>query len=130
MVEVHWRFYAYQTHVGNRIVQRWFDGLSEGEKDEVRDVTGYLQKVPAEAWAKPEFKVLGDGLSEIRLRVSVLNKTIRIYGFFWPRGQRNAYTFLLGAEKKVSNPRNDIQKARKRKARVQAGEVQVHEFEF
>jgi phage-related protein len=127
---INWKFYAYRTRARGREVQEWFDGLEEEEKDEIRDAIGYLQTLPLRLWAKPRYSPLGDGLSEIRIKVSKLNKTFRIYGFFWPEGKRNVYTFLLGRDKKVKNPQSDIAQARKRLKEVEQREVETHEFKF
>ena len=127
---IFWTFYGYRTPAGGNEVQDWFDALLDEERDEARDAIGYLQRQPIELWVKPEYFPLGDGLSEIRFKVSSLNKVYRIYGFFWPRGKRHSYTFLLGHDKKVGNPRHDIAEARKRKANVESGRATTHEFEF
>jgi hypothetical protein len=130
MSDVFWRFFGYQTPAGGRQVQEWFDGLTDDERDEIQDTLAYLQKLPIHLWKKPDFFPLQDGLSEVRIKVAVLNKTLRIYGCFWPDNIRHSYTFLLGAEKKVSNPTHDIKEARKRKKKVEGKEVSVHEFKF
>jgi hypothetical protein len=128
--EISWTFYGYETPAGGRDVQDWYDALLPEERDEARDVIGYLHKQPLRLWKKPGYCPLGDGLSEVRFRVNALKKIYRVYGFFWPRGRRLSYTFLLAREKKVSNPRHDIAEARARKARLEQGEASEHEFEF
>ena len=131
MVEqVSWTFYGYQTPAGGKEVQEWFNGLLEEEKDEAGDTIGYLQKLPVDQWGKPKFAPLGDGLSEIRFKVNTVNKFVRIYGCFWPKGRRFSYSLLLGAEKKKKNPRRDVAEARKRMSRLERDEASVHEFEF
>lgn len=130
--KVLWRFYGYETPARGRPVQEWFDELSDAERDEAMDTLGYLQVLPLKSWGKPEYEPLGDGLSEIRFKVSSLNKTIRIYGFFWPIGERNrySYTFLLGKEKKVKNDQDGVKESNKRKKRVERNEAGAHEFKF
>ena len=125
-----WVFYGYVTPAGRREVQDWFNALTDPEKDEIRDVLAYLQPLPLRLWEKPEYEMLGDGLSEIRIKVSALNKTIRIYGCFWPEGDRYSYTFLLGKEKKVKNDEDGKKESRRRKGRLDRGEATVYEFEF
>ncbi len=127
-----WRFYGYETPAKGRPVQEWFDGLSDEERDEALDTLSYLQVLPLKSWGKPEYELLGDGLSEIRFKVSSLNKTYRIYGFFWPTGadHRHSYTFLLGKEKKVKNDQLGIEESRKRKKKVEQNEAGAHEFKF
>ena len=78
----------------------------------------------------PKFKNFGDGLSEIRFKVSSLNKIYRVYGCCWPRGLRYSYTLLLGADKKVNNPRKDIKEAKKRKKYLEEKKASVYEFKF
>ena len=104
-----WTFYGYRTPAGGRIVQEWFDGLLEDERDEARDTLAYLQKLPRSQWVKPEYFPLGDGLSEVRFTVNTLKRIYRIYSCFWPKGKRFSYTFLLGNNKKLSNPKHDIE---------------------
>ena len=131
MVEkISWAFYGYCTLAGGEEVQEWFDGLLEEEQDEARDVLVYLRSQPVNLWSKPEYFPLGDGLSEIRFKVNSLNRVYRIYGFFWPKGERFSYTLLLGRDKKVGNPKHEIAEARKRKSRVETGKASTHEFEF
>ena len=125
-----WTFHGYVTAAGGQEVQDWFDELQDEAKDEVRDTLAYLEHLPQHLWRKPEYFPLGDGLSELRFKSNVLNKTIRIYGFFWPKGKRHHYTLLLGTEKTVMNPKGDIRNARKRKAEVEQGKRTIHEFEF
>ena len=125
-----WTLYGYCTPAGGRSVQEWFDGLLEEERDEAKDTLVYLQGVPLTQWAKPEYYPLGDGLSEVRFKVNELNRIYRIYSCFWPKGVRFSYTFLLGNDKKLSNPKHDIAEARKRKNRLEQGKASVNEFIF
>jgi hypothetical protein len=127
---VSWNFYGYMTRAEGRTVQEWFDALSEDEQDETRDTIGYLQHVRLDQWKYPQFEHLGEGLSEIRFRVSSLNLTVRIYGTFWPVGKRFSYTFLLGGNKKVTNDKLGKKEARRRKGLLEKGESTVHEFKF
>ena len=128
--EVRWAFYGYESVSGGQLVQEWFDGLLDEEKDEALDTLGYLQALPLDLWAKPQFEALGDGLSEIRFKVNSVKKTYRIYGFFWPQQRRYSYTFLLGKEKKVKNDKRGVEEARKRLRKVRQFEVSIHAFKF
>jgi hypothetical protein len=127
---ISWRFYGYATKAEGRIIQEWFDGLSEEERDEALDTIGYLQHLRLDQWKYPRFEHLGDGLSEIRFKVASLNLTIRIYGIFWPIGERFSYTFLYGGNKKVKNDKRGKKEAYRRKGIVENGESTVHEFKF
>ena len=127
---VNWGFYGYVTPGGQRDVQDWFNDLAAEERDEALDVLGYLQPLPLCLWNKPEFEHLGDGLSEIRFKVNLLNKIYRLYGCFWPEERRYSYTFLLGKEKKVKNDQHGKEEARKRKERLARKEATVHVFKF
>jgi hypothetical protein len=93
-------------------------------------VLGYLQPLPLRLWSKPEFEHLGDGLSEVRVRVNSLNKTLRIYGCFWPEGMRYSYTFLLGKEKKVRNDEIGKEEANRRRPRLERQEASIDGFDF
>jgi hypothetical protein len=139
--EVTWAFYGYETPAGGRLVQQWFDALLPGERDEALDSIGYLQALPLRLWGKPEYSPLGGGLSEIRFKVSSLNETIRIYGFFWPRLPKEAeraqgvkyypsYTFLNGKDKKVKNDIAGKKEARRRMGQIERKEARVHAFRF
>ena len=128
--EVRWTFYGYRTPSGACDVQEWFDGLTGEERDEASDTILYLRVLPLESWGRPPYALLGGGLSEIRFKVNSLNRTYRIYGFFWPGGQRYVYTLLLGHFKKVKNPEHEIAIARKRKEDVEQGRTSIHEFRF
>jgi hypothetical protein len=128
--EVNWRFYGYVTPADGWDVQEWFDGLDDDGREVLLDAVAYLQHIPIQQWRKPDFVLLNEGLSEIRAKDNVHNKTYRIYGFFWPQGQRYVYTFLLGNDKKVKNPKQDINEARKRLKNVETKKANIHEFEF
>ena len=129
--DISWVFHGYVTPAGGRDVQDWFDSvLNEEERDEAKDTIGYLRILPLHLWMKPEYSQLGEGLSELRFKVNSLNRIYRVYGFFWPKGRRHCYTFLLGRAKKVKNAQADVAEARKRKVRVENGKAKIHEFEF
>jgi phage-related protein len=127
---INWSFYGYITPAGGKEVQDWFDGLPEEAQDEIRDVIGYLEHRPSAQWSGPQFKALGGGLSELRIKCNELNKTYRIYGFYWPKGQRHSYTLLLGRDKKVKNADADVSQARDRLSEIEQKVATTHEFEF
>jgi len=124
----YWRFFGFETLVGNRLVQDWFNELPEDARNDARDIIAHLQHLPNHLWRRPEFDQLEDGLSEVRFK-SPLN-TYRIYGFFGPEGFRRVYTFLHGADKKVRNDRNAKRVARDRMGQLSQQKARVHEFEF
>jgi len=86
--------------------------------------------MPLHLWVRPEFSLLRDGLSEIRCKVNVRKKEIRIYGFFHPPSRRYSYTFLVGKEKKVSNDRDGIVEAGTRMRMITREEATTHVFKF
>ena len=124
-----WTFRGYVTPAGTQAVQDWFDAAPDEVKDEIADALVYLAVVPRVQWQPPRFKLLGDGLSELRFKISELNKWVRVYGFFWPE-KTQSYTLLLGSEKKAKNASSDITKARKRLAEVKSGSATTHVFNF
>jgi len=128
--EICWRFYGYVTPAGNRDVQGWFDALMEDEQDEMQDVLAYLQRLPRHLWTKPSFEQIDADISEIRFKVNALKRIYRIYGAFWPEGQRYCYTFLIGKNKKVDNDRRGKSEALDRLKRLRRMEAGVHEFKF
>ena len=128
--QILWRFYGYSTPTGGKDVQKWFNSLDEIEKDEAKDVLGYLQSQPRHLWNKPEFDSFDADISEIRFKVGAFRRIYRIYGAFWPEGQRFSYTFLIGKNKKVNNDRRGKQEAVARLKRLRRFEATIHEFEF
>lgn len=132
---VKWKFYGYVTPAGGKDVQEWFDDLPEEAKDEARDTLAYLQQLPASQWVRPEFSPLGDEIGEIRFKVNIEHeqRTYRIYGTFWPEGQRHSFTFLVGKDKKVKNDKLGKKEAVKRLKKLRLPRKQggtIHEFEF
>ncbi|MGA2182007.1 MAG: hypothetical protein ABSH47_03185 [Bryobacteraceae bacterium] len=125
-----WTFYGFQTKANGRVVQEWFNALSDEEKDEVRDTLGYLQHLNLREWKYPKYEPLGDGISSFRFQPGVLNIWIRIYGSFWPPKVRFSYTLLYGGNKKVRNDTHGKKEALRRKRLLEQGEATVHEFKF
>ena len=128
--DIRWSFYGYITMAGTKEVLEWFRSLEQSEYDEAEDVILYLSRLPLEAWGEPPFKGLGDGLSEIRFKASKTKRIFRVYGYFGPVGRRYSYTMLLGDNKKVRNPSDDIQKARNRMKDVEKKRCFIHELQF
>jgi phage-related protein len=116
-----WQFYAVSP-----MVQDWFDGLETESKDEIRDRLSYIINLEHHLWSN--FKNLGDGLSEIKVRVSALNKWIRLYGYFYP--ERHHYTIFHANEKKTRNAKPDKQLARDRKSKIDRNEGTINVFNF
>jgi hypothetical protein len=129
---IEWRFYGYVTPAPAKAkdVQVWFDSLTEEEKDDARDVLGYLRVQPRHLWREPGFKSFDPEISEIRFKANTTKKAYRVYGAFWPAGKRLSYTFLIGKNKKVNNDQDREKEAQKRLKRLQRGEASVHEFKF
>ena len=117
-----WSFFAFSP-----VVQKWFDGLEIESKDEIRDTLSYIGNVESHLWGK-NFEALGDGLSEIKVRVSSLNKWIRLYGYFYPR--RHEYTICHANEKKTSNAKHDKKLARDRKSDIDRNRGLIDVFNF
>jgi len=130
-----WTFYGYVTPAGGKDVQEWFRGLPEAAQDEARDALGYLQQLPSNEWGRPAFAPLGDDIGEIRFKVNVEHeqRTYRIYGTFWPEGQRHSFTFLIGKDKKVKNDKRGKREAIRRLKKLKLPRTEggtIHEFEF
>ena len=128
--ETQWQFHGYQTAAGGQVVQAWYNGLSQDEKDEVQDVLVYLQRLPRKSWCEPVFEAFDPDISEVKIKVNVLKRIYRIYGTFWPRGKRYVYTFLLGKNKKKKNDFQGTRLARRRLQNLKNGSATIHEFEF
>lgn len=123
-----------------RPVQSWFDGLPPAVQDEICDLLGYLAKIVDSRWRRPEFDPL-DGeerISELRPddvfiedeEGNIQTFTCRLYGFFGPPDQRNAYTLLHGTRKGEKNDKAGKRIANARFQQLERGEATVHEFEF
>lgn len=117
-----WSFFAFIP-----AVQDWFDGLEAESKDEIRDTLTYIGNLEFHLWGK-SFEPLGDGLCEIRVRVSSLNKWIRLYGYFYP--ERHQYTITHANEKKVKNAKRDKRLARERKSDIDRNRGLINVFNF
>ena len=130
--EISWTFYGYITPAGSPDVQDWFDGLLVEERDEAKDVLGYLQRLHSHLWVKPDFERLDHDVSEVRFKVNVLHvqKIYRIYGAFWPEKRRHSYTFLIGKDKKVDNDRRGKKEAIERLKKLRNGQATIKKFEF
>lgn len=118
-----WKFFALVP-----AVQDWFDGLEDDSKDEIRDTLGYFVNIECHLWGA-NFEGFDGGLSEIKVRVSSLNKWIRLYGYFYPG--RHEYTITHANEKKVKNAKRDKKRARENKSLIdqQKGRIDVFRFE-
>lgn len=127
---VTWAFCGYVTPAGNREVQEWFWAQDEEVRDEIVDVLTYLQKLPRHLWRLPEFDAFDPDISEIRIKVGSVNRLYRIYGTFWPVGERYHYTFLLAKNKKVNKDKRGETEARNRLKRLRSGEAVVHIINF
>lgn len=128
--DISWTFYGFCTQADGRGVQEWFDSLADEARDEARDTLAYLQHLPLPDWGYPRFEHLGDGLSEVRFKVNPLKLWFRIYGIFWPKGERFAYTFLYGNTKKVKNDVRGKDEAFRRKRLLENARAMVYEFNF
>ena len=123
-----WTFLGFETSQKNRLVQSWFDGLSEDVRDEVRDIFTYLQVAAITEWKRPRFSLLDDGVSEIRFSCNSI--TYRIYGCFWPENLKQSYTLLHGTEKKVRNDIHGKKLAKDKLGQLKRREATTHQFEF
>lgn len=128
-----WQFMGFESEAEGRVVQLWFNGLSEEAKEEITDLCQSLQVVTQSRWRRPEFDPLvgAGGISELRpddVRCEAGCFTYRVYGFFGPN--EHEYTFLHGTLKPVRNDHAGKRTAKERFARLQRGEATVHEFDF
>jgi hypothetical protein len=130
--KIKWTFYGYVTPAGGEDVQDWFDELPEEAQTEARDALVYLQQLPRTQWVRPKFALLDDDITEIRFKVNIEHeqRTYRIYGAFWPEGQRHSFTFLIGKDKKVDNDMRGKREAIKRLKLLRNERGTIHEFKF
>ena len=128
--KVVWSFYGYRTPAEGDPVQDWFDDLADDERDEANDTIRYLKFLPRHMWGLPKFEAFDADISEIRFKANSPKRIFRIYGTFWPRTHRYAYTFLVGKDKKVSNDKRGKKIAIARLKKLLSGEAGAHGFRF
>jgi hypothetical protein len=75
-------FVGYETEAGGKIVQEWYDGLSQIDREELIDTINYLLPMPVTEWRRPEFDKVDYPLIEIRCKSTQANHSIRMYGVF------------------------------------------------
>ncbi len=121
-------FAGFVSEAGGRLVQEWYDGLSESAREELQDTLNYLAAIPPWQWRRPEFDKLQAPLHEIRCKDSETNHWIRVYGAF-DKKVRGRFIFLYGnAEKKVKNDKAAKKLALARFALLEQGKATTHEF--
>ncbi|HEY1903607.1 MAG TPA: hypothetical protein VGG56_14330 [Terracidiphilus sp.] len=121
-------FAGYVSEAGGRLIQDWYDGLPEEERDEVKDTLNYLASLPPAQWRRPEFDKLDPPLHEIGCKANAKNHWIRIYGVF-DKNQRGRFIFLYGnGGKKVKNDKPGKRNALARLSLLEQGKARTHEF--
>jgi hypothetical protein len=120
----YWTFWGYESRLKNRPVAVWINKLSQPARDELVDVLCYMRVSPNNEWLPQHFRLLDDGISEIRFQDA--DHWLRIYGFFWP--DRMCYTMLHGTEKKVKNDKDGKNLAKSRRDELKKREASVHLF--
>jgi hypothetical protein len=48
-------FVGYKTEADGKIVQEWYDGLTQVDREEIIDTVNYLLPMPVTEWRRPEF---------------------------------------------------------------------------
>jgi hypothetical protein len=121
-------FAGYVSEAGGWLVQEWYDGLPEEERDEIKDTLNYLARLHPSQWRRPEFDKLESPLHEIGCKANAKKHWIRIYGVF-DKKQRGRFIFLYGNEgKKVKNDKAGKQKALARLSLMEQGKASTHGF--
>jgi hypothetical protein len=92
-----WTFAGYIREAGRRTVQEWYDSLPLEEFEELQDLLNYLAET--EKWTRPEFDKVTKPLHEVRVKASVANHEVRVYGYFDPEVRRR-FVFLHGVTAK------------------------------
>lgn len=117
-----WTWYCYDDGRPVDLWTCWYHGQSDRTRGQHRQVFEILEQL--KKWDKPLVKNLAKGLVEIIVKSEV---QWRIFGFYWPKGQRRSFTIvLIGNHKgKVYDPPDAIKQARIRKTAVKNGKVKV-----
>jgi len=123
-------FAGYISPAGGKLVQGWYDSLSQADKDEILDQANYLSALPVTQWRRPEFDKVANPLAEIRCKCSETKHTIRLYGVF-DASVRARFVLLLGTEaKKVGHDQGAQKLALQRYDLLKTGKASTHEFKF
>lgn len=123
-------FAGYVSEAGRELVQEWYDGLAQTERDELLDTVNYLQSIPVTEWRRPEFDKVQPPLHEIRCKDVKTKRYIRVYGVF-DEQVRARFVLLYGNEAKKDKRDEAGQRvALDRNALLKAGKASTHGFKF
>lgn len=121
-------FAGFVSGAGNPIIQKWYDGLPDEEREELQDTLNYLSAMPISSWKRPEFDKVRSPLFEIRCKANQKNHIIRVYGVFDPK-VRGRFIMLAGNEGKKKSKDLETQKnALSRLKLIRQGKASSHGF--
>lgn len=121
-------FAGYVSEAGTRLIQEWYDGLPEEEREELQDTLNYLSNIPVTSWKRPEFDKVAAPLHEVRCKANKKNHIIRVYGVFDSK-VRGRFVFLaVNVSKKTKKDADTQALALKRWSLVNQGKASTHEF--
>ena len=126
MAEPIWSFSAYVSEAGGRLVQDWYDSLSDEEHDELQDTLNFLAYTPD--WRRPHFDKVTQPLHEIRSKAHEANHEIRVYGIFDPNVRRRFLMLNGTTAKKKDVDRKGQDVALNRLSLVTQRKAGTHEF--
>jgi hypothetical protein len=123
-------FVGYKTKAGGKIVQEWYDGISQIDRDEIIDTINHLLPLPVTEWRRPQFDKVDAPLVEIRCKSSQANHAIRMYGVF-DETIRGRIILLYGTDAKKADKDKAGQKlAIERLKLLKQGKGATDEFHF
>jgi hypothetical protein len=123
-------FAGYVSPAKGKLVQEWYDSLTQIDRDEILDQVNYLSSMPVTEWRRPEFDKVTPPLAEIRCKSSQTNHTIRLYGVFDEK-IRGRFIILNATEAKKKDRDQDAQNiAIKRLGLIKTGKANTHGFKF
>ena len=119
-----WTWHCYDDGKDEDLWARWYYAQSHRTRGQHRQIFETLEQREENDWRKPLTNNLGDGLIEIYVRSEV---QWRLFGFYWPKGQRRSFTIvLIGYHKgKIYSPPGSIDQARKIMRDIENGNAEV-----
>ena len=119
---------CYVSPADNNKIAKWYRGLLPQEKADADAFLVNMRKIQIRDWVMPDYRRLknGEGLGELRWFSE--NKNHRLLGFFMD----GFWYALVGCthKKKVYNPHDALQTAKKYKGQVERGEVNTVEYDL
>lgn len=120
-----WAFKDFITTTDTNHVKDWYlERLTLGQQSDLEALIENLGK--SKHWGMPDFRWLGDGLGEVRLKAK---PPIRLIGC---KGKERAFVFLIGCTHKDNryDPHSALETAKKRKKDCEQNRGRVIDHDY